>query len=407
MKSGVRSGKLKNAMIRRSKRLLFRVFAAAFGIVIALTVAEIALRIGGYSSPQFYEADETLGYRLIPNLSGWYRKEGSSFVTINDDGFHDAERMVEKPSGVFRIAIIGDSFVEALQVGREASFANFITGDCEPFGGRRVEVLSFGVSGYGTAQELIMLREKVLRYSPNVVMLVMTTNNDISDNVRELKKAQIPYYVVNDGKVMLDDSFRNDSGFVARSSSVGGSGTWLENRLRVVQAIREVARKLRARGRHDRVDVEQRGKAAPVEIEVGVDSQVYRPPTDEIWHNAWLVTEALILEMRREVEHSGARFVVVTASNGVQVLPDMGQRTQFARMLGSDDLYYPDRRIAEFCHANSISAITLAPMLAEYAAQERVNLHGFDGNLGYGHWNELGHRIAGQIISRRLCEALK
>jgi hypothetical protein len=78
----------------------------------------------------------------------------------------------------------------------------------------------------------------------------------------------------------------------------------------------------------------------------------------------------------------------------------------FAKMLGVEDLFYPDRRIADFCRSKAIPVITLAPTLADYAAREHVNLHGFTGNIGYGHWNELGHRVAGEEIGKRVCEGV-
>jgi hypothetical protein len=379
-----------------SKRFVFRLITLGLGLVVGLAAAEIVLRVIGYSSPQFYEADDTLGYKLIPGMSGWYTKEGRNFVTINSDGFNDVEHVVEKPSDVFRIAVIGDSYVEAFQVGRQASFTNFIDGECGIFGGKRIEVLNFGVSGYGTAQQLILLREKVMRYAPDLVMLVMTTNNDISDNVRELKQTPIPYYVIKDGKLVLDDSFRSQLDFITRRV-----GTRFENNLRFVQAIREISRKLKDWNRRNAASSSETN--VPV-IEVGTDSQVYREPANETWLDAWQVTEALILEMNRETNRRGARFIVVTASNGAQVLPNIEERNAFARLLGVNDLYYPDRRIAEFCRANSISVITLAPILAEYAAREQMNLHGFEVNIGYGHWNQLGHRVAGEAIRQRLCE---
>lgn len=393
---------IETALVKRSKNFLLRATTVALGIVMGVAAVELALRIMGYSSPQFYEADVTLGYKLIPSMTGWYTREGRSFVTINSDGFHDFERVVEKPPDVFRIAVIGDSYVEALQVGREASFINFIASDRDAFGGKRVEVLPFGVSGYGTAQELILLREKVLRYSPDIVMLVMTTNNDITDNVRELKRTPIPYFVLRDDKLVLDDSFLNEQGFQTRSSSLSGAGTWFENRLRFVQAIREISRKIKDRDRGTAFGAAQLVAAAAPAGEVGIDSEVYREPADDAWRTAWRVTEALIVEMNREAAASGAKFVVVTASNGVQVLPNVAERDAFAKFLGVDDLFYPDRRIAQFCTANSIASITLSPFLADHSDREKVNLHGFEGNIGYGHWNQLGHRVAGEEIGRRL-----
>ena len=174
-----------------TRRILPRLAAAAFGVVIGLFLLEIGLRVVGYSSPDFYETDPTLGYRLIPGMSGWYSREGRSFVTINSDGFRDDEHAIDKPTDVYRIAIIGDSYVEALQVDAKERFSNFVSGGdahCDAIGDKRIEVLTFGVSGYGTAQELLMAREKVYRYSPDLVILVVTTNNDITDNARYFKQ---------------------------------------------------------------------------------------------------------------------------------------------------------------------------------------------------------------------------
>ena len=394
----------------RGRKLLFGALALVLGVVIGLVIAEATLRIMGYSSPQFYETDEVLGYKLIPGLSGWYTKEGRSYVTINSDGFHDVEHALPKPADTVRIAVVGDSYVEAFQVGRDAAFTNFITSearDCGAFDGKNVEVLRFGVSGYGTAQERLLLREKVLRYSPDIVMLVMTTNNDVTDNLRELKETPIPYYVLQDGELVADEGFRGEKGFLARSSAISRLGTWLENNLRFVQAIREITRKTKEWYRRPAAASATDAQASMPATEIGIDSQVYREPSDETWKKAWQVTEAIVAAMRSDVQNSGARFMLVTASNGVQVLPHVEQRAVFAERLGVDDLYYPDRRITQFGRANGIPVMNLAPYLAEHSAREKVNLHGFEGNVGYGHWNQLGHRVAGKELGKWLCEAAR
>jgi len=45
----------------------------------------------------------------------------------------------------------------------------------------------------------------------------------------------------------------------------------------------------------------------------------------------------------------------------------------------------------------------LWPRLQEYADQNKAYLHGFAGDIGNGHWNQLGHRIAGELIAGDLC----
>src|SRR5882762_11021308 len=85
-------------------------------VVIALLLCEVALRVGRFSFPSFFQPDERLGLRLRPNAEGWFRSEGEAFVKINSTGFHDRERSIAKAEGTLRIAVLGDSMIEAMQV---------------------------------------------------------------------------------------------------------------------------------------------------------------------------------------------------------------------------------------------------------------------------------------------------
>ena len=137
--------------------------------------------------------------------------------------------------------------------------------------------------------------------------------------------------------------------------------------------------------------------------ELGTDNLVYLEPADAVWNDAWRVTEGLLLEMRNEVQTHGAKFVVVTLSNGPQVLPNRGAREDFARRFGITDLFYPDNRIKSLGERAGFSVVTLAPELQEFAERNQVFLHGFDENIGNGHWNAAGHREAGELIAKKIC----
>jgi hypothetical protein len=108
--------------------------------------------------------------------------------------------------------------------------------------------------------------------------------------------------------------------------------------------------------------------------------------------------------MRDEVAQRGAKLVVVTLSSGMQVHPDASARAEFMNRLGVSDLFYPDRRIRALGEREGFEVLNLAPSLQAYAGQHKVFLHGFGQNLGGGHWNETGHRVAGEMISQKLCE---
>jgi hypothetical protein len=48
----------------------------------------------------------------------------------------------------------------------------------------------------------------------------------------------------------------------------------------------------------------------------------------------------------------------------------------------------------------------LAQKFQVYADQQKIFLHGFSPNMGRGHWNTNGHRLAGETIAQNLCEAI-
>lgn len=388
------------------------------GLIVGLVIVEVGLRIVGYAYPEFYVSDGRRGYSLRPNIEGWYRKEGESYVRINSQGLRDREHTKEKPANTFRIAVLGDSFVEALQVPFEQSFAYLLQKQlqtCGAVAGRTVEVINFGVSGYGTAQEFITLRHEVWQYSPDLVLLAVTTNNDISDNSRALKKTdQIPYFVWRDDKLVEDDSFLQTRSFQSKHSALGRLGGWFRDHLRFVQAIQHAAfaiRVMRAERAAEKAAAKEPSnlpQKAPntTADELGVDSMVYRSPTDSVWQDAWRVTESLIKTMQLEVEGRHAAFLVLTLSNPPQVLPSAAARQAFLQRIGATDLFYPDNRIAEFCRREGIAVATLAPPMQQYAESNSIMLHGFGKDLGNGHWNVTGHQLAAQLAADEVCKLL-
>ena len=413
---------------KRSKPpLRLRVAVVAASVVFAVLLFELFLRLVGYSYPVFYQPDQALGYSLRPGAEGTYRREGTAYVRVNSDGLRDGEHAKAKPAGTLRIAVVGDSYAEAFQVEQGAAFWSVSERrlrDCPTLAGRDVEVLNFGVSGYGTAQELLTLRGKVWDYAPDVVLLAVTTDNDVFDNSRALKRVdEIPYFVPRGDRLALDDSFRETASFRLRNSAPNRLGRWLREHLRFVQAVHEAQRALKSRldawrERRRLARDGGRGVAAagrPAEesprpdaaaAEPGGINVVYREPPDEVWREAWLVTERLLATMNAEVRGRGARFFVVTLSNGIQVHPDPAAREAFARRLGAADLFYPERRFASVGAREGFDVYHLAPDLQAYAERNKVFLHGFGAQLGNGHWNEDGHRAAGELVAQRLCEQL-
>ncbi len=96
----------------------------------------------------------------------------------------DREFTYAKPPDVLRIVGLGDSFTFGYGVSVEdtylARLERLLRAD-----GLNVEVINLGVSGHGTAEELIMLGQRGLKFSPDLVIVGYCTN-DIGDNVRSM-----------------------------------------------------------------------------------------------------------------------------------------------------------------------------------------------------------------------------
>jgi hypothetical protein len=269
-----------------------------------------------------------------------------------------------------------------------------------------VEVLNFGQSGFGTTQELLALRHRVWKYSPDVVLLAFTTGNDVSDNSRALKQVDYhPYHVYQGDQLILADEQTRENWMNRQNSWWQRLGLNRLTSIRIFQVIHHAKSLFWKWWIIQGLGVRASGAAAVQDI--GLSNRVYLEPTEEVWKEAWRVTEAVLLEMRHEVARKGAQFMVVVLTNGVQVDPDPAKRLAFAKWLGVGDLFYPDRRLASFCEKHGIPILLLGPPFQEYASQHQVFLHGFGKNLGTGHWNQAGHRLAGEITARWLCPQLR
>ena len=371
-----------------------------FSVLVALLLAEASLALVNYSSHSFHQSDSLLGSSLSANTEGVWKQEGNAVVKINSDGLRDVEHAIEKPQDVFRIAVLGDSYMEAFQVDFENSFPSLLQHKLQHKGtlaGKKIEVINFGCAGYGTARELIMLQQRVWKYKPDLVLLAFLTANDIRDNSKTLNKVDyIPYYYLDKDKVLqLDQSFLQSDAYLNRSGFAARFFYAAINNIRLLQLTNDIRLRLRSS-----IDTDRNDK----QTEAGLDDLIYLPPNSPVWEDAWNVTEALILKMRDEVVSHNARFQVVTLSNGIQVSPNKDKKQSTLKKLGIDSFFYPDTRIREFAQKNDIKLISLAPELAEIAESEEVYFHGFENTgLGSGHWNETGHLYAAEIVARDLC----
>lgn len=367
------------------KRVVLTLVSTAF----SLGIAELAVRALGLTDPVLRDADPVLGWAPIPNADGWWTREGRAHVHITEWGFRGVDAPPgEPPAGTLRVALIGDSYVEARQIALESTIGVQLENDLGCLD-RPVEVQAFGVSGFGTAQELLLYGDRVRAYHPDVVLLAFLTGNDVADAVAAIRMDDdpSPYFTLSaDGALVLDESFRDSPLFRMRESDSGL--LWIRRHSQLVRALRAI-------GGH--------GNGA-ARGELGLSDEVYSPPTSPAWRDAWTLTEALLARLDHDVRADGARFGVVVLSNAIQVDPDRAVRERYRESIHAADLFYPDHRIASAGAQGGYAVLELAPPLLTYAEAHDVELHGFPNTaMGTGHWNEEGHRVAAETTARWLC----
>jgi hypothetical protein len=364
---------------------------ALLALVVALGLGELLVRLAGFSQTVFVWTDPVRGMAHIPGAKSVRQSNGRPWVEINRDGWRGPEVPLAAAPGTFRIALLGDSYIEAFEVPFEKTVGELLEGRLSALRGTPVEVLNFGHGGYGTTQELLTLQHEVWKYSPDLVLLAVTIGNDISDNSRRLKRIDyVPYHVFRGERLVLDTSFRDSEGYRSRA-------LWTRRLLVLMQHSRlaQLINRVRRTGRR----TERRQANRTPGEEVGMRDEVHLPPATPEWEEAWRVTEALIRRMRDECRLHGRPFAMVTLTRGIQVTPVPEEKEDFLRALGAPDLYYPERRLAALGRQEGIPVLNLAPTMAEQAIRDRVYYHAHQDSLGVGHWSEAGHRAAADLIA--------
>ena len=117
-----------------------------------------------------------LQFELKPNMH--IKLFGQTFTT-NSYGMRDREYTVEKPYGVYRIAVLGSSIDMGWGLGTEETYVNrledWLNHHAAKQGiSRRFQVLNFAVHAYGPLQRLEAFRRKAREFQPDLVLYSAT-----------------------------------------------------------------------------------------------------------------------------------------------------------------------------------------------------------------------------------------
>lgn len=380
------------------KKRLFRFFiiiTVNLGIFLGIfLIAEAVLRVfdlpfrGSYH-PLIYRDSYIRKY--IPNEPYEYKGQGYSKGRFNSHGYRDYERSLVKPHNAFRIAILGDSMTEGIGVSLERTFCALTEKDLRDPYNKKFEVMNFGVSGYATGDEYILLKKEVMDYSPDMVVLVFFSGNDLIGNYSRIERLKRRFYfdIDEDNNLVLDDSYYKKY----LNSTEGRLRLLLDGRSRVLRGLITLYRDLAAYRRWG-IPIGSRFNAFDVEL------AVYDVELSDDYKTAWKITEQLLSRFKEYVESKNAKFLMVSIPAGIQFLePEVPQAKLLSRSLNDK----PEQILHQISSRKGINYLDLLPVFMA-KNKESGEIPYFITSGQYGHLNEIGHKWVSEALSRYIYE---
>ena len=337
-------------------------------VLIAIVFVEFFLRVSNIFivPPHLTQKSEKFGFEHIPDARGINKSnEFDIKVFINSEGLRDYEIPKEKPPNTKRIALVGDSFIEGIQVELEKTVAKQLESN---LGKESFQVINFGVGGYGMDQKFLYIKEKVVVFNPDTIILFLSSNDldDIKNNNLLTKENGI----LNFRTVKIESSKVKKIKDVLRKSYLANF-LWLFS-LKKDQTI---------------------SKSIPMEF------RLYQGLIDQETQTYLEMTKDLIVEAKKLTEGNNAEFILITGADRIQAHPKFTNEFVENYLTTSDKIDYFNKYFNNFAKENNIIYLDLLPIFR----REIENNHDVYFNSD-GHWNEYGHGVVARNIANFLRE---
>lgn len=368
-----------------------------FGTVMGLAVVEAGFYAYNWLYPPtakgfFWEPHDGYGWGLKANREAPYYDDKGEFRSrprVNSQGLRDVEHDYEKPDGVYRILILGDSYMEGFQVELDQLFARLLDRDLNAGAARKIEVINSGVSSYGTDNELLFYRLEGHKYDPDLVLLMFTTGNDIRESYEPFNEEAMGANLTKPN-FSLDDRGALQ---VHPGEPPPPPMPWWRRWFYVGDYLY-----FRLGGTLNMGTPNPHALLPPADTSipyVAPDIFVYAPDYRPEVAEGWRVTRALLLELRREVAARGSKLAVVVHSppwahddgrwNFMTMRHPVAQKTW--------DRKKPNRLVDAFLTDQHIPFLDLYDTFDARKNAEQL-FYKFDP-----HWTPAGHRLAADAVA--------
>ncbi len=174
-------------------------------------------------NPRFITLDKELGWLPVPDYlySGELVDAGGASYPVNIQTNGAGYRMFGNLQADSRkkVLFLGDSYTHAMHVSNDKTYYGILKEELD------IEVFSFGVDGYGTLQEYMLVEKIIDEIEPDIVVLQFCPN-DFINNHYELEQRAVfnnnglrrPYYKDDEVRYKTPSSFAAIREFAANYS---------------------------------------------------------------------------------------------------------------------------------------------------------------------------------------------
>jgi hypothetical protein len=219
-----------------------------------------------------------------------------AYVT-NSKGLRDREYAYDKPSGVTRVLAFGDSFTFGSGVASDDRFTEVAEQALD-----RVEILNMGVLGYGLDQILLSFLAQGVKYHPDIVLVVLNASVTSRNTTGIVRGDAVHIPASLDAVVFKGES--SDTAYLRADDPLWASGRpWI---VRHSYILAFLTYRLQARRLHAQLEKEDEDY-----WRLHLRDSQSRPFSEDHGGVRRKRTIVLLRELRRAVEASGARLLVV------------------------------------------------------------------------------------------------
>lgn len=329
--SDLASNETSNKPVKAKRHWALQAIETIVLVLVAILLLETFFKFAGIGEQEFLEPDQQLGSKHIAGKLVTWRMEGYSHDKLSSAGLRDSEHQKSKAQNVVRVALLGDSSTEGMQVPLNETYGKVLEQLLNKTG-KQFEVINFGCSGYSTGQQLLQYERDVRAYHPDIVLLLYNRGDSIENiflpGPAVLSQPRPYFYLDEKNELKLDPSVLEACSsklkpqplidFLKKNSRIYGviSATGL------VLSINE----------HN-----YRKWSGWLNSIMNSFVKNDRPATWQVPYakqNADSVTEALITRLSKEVTADGGKFALIIFPNVVQD-PDLQRQQSLLEMLSN------------------------------------------------------------------------